>query len=220
MKVFVLENKKQFSEKASEIVSKLIKGNPKSILGLATGKTMIPFYKNLTKNKLDFSKVKTFNLDEYVNVKYKNSFHYFMDKHFFSKINISKENIYFPNSKTKKTPKRDLQILGIGRNGHIGFNEPGSKRDSSIRKVKLARKTLIANKLFGERYAYTFGIKEIMNSKKIILLAFGKEKSEAIAKALHGKISEEVPASLLRKHQDVTFILDEKAASKLKNKKT
>ncbi len=220
MKILILKDKKQVSEKASEIVSKLIGKNPELVLGLATGNTMIPFYKNLVKNKLDFSKIKTFNLDEYVDVKYKKSFHYFMDKHFFSKINISKKNIHFPDSKTKKIPKTDIQILGIGKNGHIGFNEPGSKKNSSIRKVKLARNTLIANKLFGERHAYTLGIKEIMSSKKIILLAFGKKKAEAISKALEEKITEKVPASFLRKHKDVTFILDKKAASKLKNKKT
>lgn len=229
MKIIVLENKRQVSEKAAKIVSDLINKNQNSILGLATGKTMIPFYKNLTKKKLDFSKVKTFNLDEYVglNSGNKKSFHYFMNKHFFNKINISKKNIHFPTSNFQKYEKEikkekiDLQILGIGRNGHIGFNEPGSSVKSSTRKIKLSKETTSINRFFGRssKYAFTMGIKTIMSSKKIVLLAFGKEKADAISKAIEGKIISKVPASFLRKHKDVTFILDKKAAKKLKNKK-
>ena len=230
MKVIILKDKKQVSSKVEKIVSDLVKKNPSVVLGLATGKTMIPLYKNLIKLNLDFSKVKTFNLDEYVGLKTTNkkSFHYFMNKHLFSKININKKNIYFPEANFKKYEKEikkekiDLQILGIGRNGHIGFNEPGSSFKSITRKVKLTKSTKFVNNLFGKssEYAFTMGIKTIMSSKKIVLLAFGNKKADAISKALEEKISEEIPASILRKHKDVTFVLDEEAASKLKNKKT
>ncbi len=230
MKVIVLKSKKQVSVEAVKIVSNLVKKKPDVVLGLATGKTMLPFYKILTKQNLDFSKIKTFNLDEYLGLKKTNkkSFHYFMNKYFFNKINISKKNIHFPTSNFKKYEKEikkskiDLQILGIGENGHIGFNEPGSSSKSITRKVKLAKSTTIVNKLFGKspKQAFTVGVKTIFNSRKIILLAFGSEKADAISKAIDGKLSEEIPASILRKHKDVTFILDKKAASKLKNKKT
>ncbi len=230
MKVIILKDKKQASSKVEKIVSDLVKKNPSAVLGLATGKTMIPLYKNLIKQNLDFSKVKTFNLDEYVGLKTTNrkSFHYFMNKHLFSKININKKNIHFPGANFKKYEKEikkekiDLQILGIGRNGHIGFNEPGSSFKSITRKVRLTKNTTFVNKLFGmsPKYAFTMGIKTITSSKKIILVAFGNKKADAISKALEGKINEEIPASILRKHKDVTFVLDKDAASKLKNKKT
>ena len=230
MKLIILKDKKQVSIKAGKIVSDLIKKNPNAVLGLATGKTMIPFYKNLTKQDLDFSKIKTFNLDEYIGLKEtdKKSFRYFMNKYFFNKININKKNIHFPSYNSKKYEKEikkekiDLQILGIGRNGHIGFNEPGSSFKSVTRKVKLTKNTRFVNKLFGRSstHAFTMGIKTIMSSRKIILLAFGFAKADAIQKAIEGKLSEDVPASILRKHRNVTFILDERAASKLKNEKT
>jgi glucosamine-6-phosphate deaminase len=229
MKILVLKNKKQVSEKVADIVSNAVKKNPSSVLGLATGKTMIPVYKNLMKRDLDFSKIKTFNLDEYSGLKEtdKKSFHYFMRKYFFNKININKKNIHFPNSNFKKyeneikKEKIDLQILGIGRNGHIGFNEPDSSFKSITRKVKLTKNTRFVNKLFGKssEAAFTMGIKTIRGSKKIVLVAFGSKKAEIIAKTIEGKITEKVPASILRKHKDVTFILDEKVASKLKHKK-
>jgi glucosamine-6-phosphate deaminase len=212
MKLLIFKNKRGAVKRTADIISNQIKKKPNCVLGLATGKTMVPLYKELIKRKLDFSKVKTFNLDEYTG---KRIMHYFMDKYFFRKINIKKENIHFPDSKTKKITRIDLQILGIGRNGHIGFNEPGSSFNSKLRKVKLSKETKKANKI-KFNYAYTLGIKDIMNSKKIILLAFGKGKADIIKKTLEGEITEKVPASFLRKHKNATLILEKEAAIKLR----
>jgi glucosamine-6-phosphate deaminase len=150
-----------------------------------------------------------------------------MNKYFFNHVNINKKNIHFPGpnfeqyeKEIKKSGGIDLQILGVGHNGHIGFNEPGSSFHSKTRKIKLRGDTRKFN--FSRlskntpKNAFTMGIKTIMNSKKIILLAFGKEKAEAIAKTLDGKITTKVPASILRKHKNVIFIIDKKAAGKLK----
>lgn len=224
MNVIIVKNKDEGVKKASSIISKEIKNNPKLVLGLATGSTMIPLYTELRGRNLDFSNVTTINLDEYLGLKEndKNSYHYFMKKYFFNYININKKNIFFPNPQIKKLPKINLQVLGIGVNGHIGFNEPGSKINSKLRKVKLSENTRrINSRFFGllekvPKYAYTLGIKEIMQSNKIILLAFGRNKSEVIRKTVKDKISNEVPASLLRKHKNVTLIIDKSAARKLK----
>ena len=216
MKLIILKNKEDIAKKASKIIINEIKRKPALVLGLATGKTMIPLYKELVKEykrrKVDFSKVKTFNLDEYADKK--QVYHKYMNKNLFSKVNIKKENIYFPlangakgaeyDTEIKKARGIDLQILGIGKNTHIGFNEPNSSFKSKTRKIKINNKE-----------AYTAGISTIMKSKKIILLAFGKEKSEAIKKTLKNKVSEQVPASVLRKHKNVLVIVDEKAGKKV-----
>jgi glucosamine-6-phosphate deaminase len=212
MKV-IIEDKKRAVEIAVLIIEKLIQKKPNAVLGLATGKTMIPFYKELVshykKGKINFSKIKTFNLDEYVG---NNKFHDYMKKNLFSKINIKKENTHFPSSKIKTYEKEirkaggiDLCLLGIGENAHIAFNEPSSPFNSETGKVITSDK----------KRAYTMGIKTILNSKKIILLAWGKEKAKAVHDSLKKKISERVPASALRKHKDATFILDKPASSKL-----
>ena len=228
MKVLILKNKTDIAKKVSDIFSKVIKKKLKCALGLASGKTMIPIYKELVKRykkgKIDFSKTTTFNLDEYANINKNDgkSLHYFMNKHLFSKININKKNVNFPDSNLKnyeeEIKKRaiDLQLLGIGKNGHIGFNEPGSSFSSTTRKVKLSEGTKRANKISID-YAYTMGIKTIMKSKKIILIAIGKEKADAVARSVNGMVTEEIPASILRMHKNAIFILDKKAASKLKN---
>lgn len=235
MKIIIAKSKKESIKKVVSIISSTIKKKPTSVLGLATGKTTVPLYKELVKkykkNKINFSKVSTFNLDEYSNLSEndKKSFHYFMNKYFFNHVNINKKNIHFPDSNFKKYEKMifasggiDLQILGIGHNGHIGFNEPGSSFQSKVRKIKLSKDTKKFNSKFFRqsknvpKHAFTMGIKTIMNSKKIILLAFGKEKAEAIAKTIDGKITTKVPASILRKHKNVLLIIDKKAARKLK----
>jgi len=209
----VVESKKEAIKRTALILQKFLKKKPNAVLGLATGKTMIPLYKELAslgrKGKIDFSKAETFNLDEYAN---KKTFHNYMNSNFFNKINVSRKKIHFPSAngknyehEIKKSGGIDLCFLGIGTNGHIAFNEPGSSFASITRKVITSDK----------KSAYTMGIKTIMNSKKIMLLAFGKEKADAVAKAVKGKISEEIPASILRKHRDATFILDKSAAGKL-----
>lgn len=218
MKV-IITSKKEAVKKAASILLEVVKRKQNAVLGLATGSTMIPLYKELVKlykkGEIDFSKVRTFNLDEYADSSpgNKKSFHYYMDKHLFSKVNIKKEYIHFPSSngikyekQIKKSGGIDLCLLGLGKNAHIAFNEPGSSFQSTTRKVKVAS---------DKREAYSMGIKTIMSSKKIVLIAFGAKKANVVAKSLRGKISEDVPASILRKHKDTTFILDKKAAGKL-----
>ncbi len=214
MKIIIAKNKKEAVKKAVSIVKRLIDKKPDVVLGLATGSTMISLYKELArlykKGEIDFSKIRTFNLDEYVNNK---EFHSYMNKYLFSKVNINKQNIHFPqvtgkayDKEIKKSGNIDLCILGIGKNAHIAFNEPGSSFQSTTRKVKIVSE---------KKEGYSMGIKTIMNSRKIILLAFGAEKAGAVAKSLKEKISEDIPASILRKHKDATFILDKEAASLL-----
>jgi len=182
------------------------------------------------KEKIDFSKVKTFNVDDYLGLspKNKSSYTYYMNKHFFSKVNIRQENTFMPDKNIKNFGKLikkaggiDLQLLGIGINGHIGYNEPGSQINSKDRKVKLSKSTRRVNlkwfKSISEepKYAVTMGISTILKSRKIILLADGKKKANAISKAIESPISGKTPASFLRKHKNCYFFLDKKAASKL-----
>lgn len=212
MKV-VIEDKKRAVEIAVLIIEKLIQKKPNAVLGLATGKTMIPLYKELVshykKEKIDFSKVRTFNLDEYAE---NNDFHDYMKENLFNKVNIQKENTHFPSFNTENYEKEikkargiDLCLLGIGENAHIAFNEPDSPFNSKTRMV------ITSNR----KKAYTMGIKTIMSSRKIILLAWGRNKAKAVYDSLKDTITEKIPASVLRKHKDVTFILDKSASSKL-----
>jgi len=237
MKLLVFKTKKEAVKKAADILCKLVGKKPDAVLGLATGGTMIPFYRELVKlyrkGKIDFSKVKTFNIDEFAGLKQRdrNSYHYYMNKYLFSKVNIQKSKIHFPSAsgneydkQIKKAHGLDLCMLGIGENGHIAFNEPGSSFKSSTRKIKLTENTRQVDSRFFKslsdvpRAAYTAGIKTILNSKKIILLAFGPKKADAIAKTVRGKISEAVPASALHKHKDASVIIDSRAAARLQNK--
>ena len=234
MKLLVFKSKKEAVRKACSEVQNLISRKPNAVLGLATGGTMVPFYKELVKlckkGKIDLTKVTTFNLDEYAGLNHsdKNSYHYYMNKNFFSKVGITKSKTNFPSvsgsdydKKIKRAGGLDLCMLGIGRNGHIAFNEPGSSFKSRTRKVELTGDTIKANSRYFKtvsrvpREAYTMGIATIMNSKKIILLAFGEKKSSAIARVMKGKVSESVPASILRRHKDATLIANSRAASQL-----
>ncbi len=241
MKIIIIKNKNDVGIKAAELVINEIKKKPDLVLGLATGRTMIPFYRNLVKlirrNKIDTNNLVTFNLDEYVglNERNKGSLRYFMEKNFFSKVNLKKKNINFLNGKARNILREcrkyekeimkaggvDLQILGIGRNGHIGFNESLSSFKSRTRNVllnKMTRKDNVA--FFGSlkkvpQRALTMGIATIMKARRIILLASGKQKAKAVALALKGKINEKIPASILQRHKDVKFILDAGAAENL-----
>lgn len=226
------------SAKAAELVAKQIQKKKNSVLGLATGNTPLGMYKNLVKRhkkgEISFKKTATFNLDEYAGLSEddKNSYHYYMRENLFKHIDITQKNIFILNGAAKNFKKEcgnfekmikekkgiDLQILGIGLNDHIGFNEPGSSFNSKTRAVNLTMATRKANgKYFSgvnkvpER-ALTMGLATITRAKKIILLASGKEKAEIIAKAFAGKIRRTVPASILRKHPDVIVILDKEAA--------
>jgi len=241
MRIIIVENYEEMSKKAATMVASQTILKPDSILGLATGDTPTGMYQELIKlyknKEIDFSETKTFNLDEYYGINKENnqSYYYYMMNNFFEHININKENINMPNGIAENIDKEckayeerisqaggiDIQVLGIGGNGHIGFNEPGVNFEAETHLVDLDEKTIEANSRFFESIeevptkAVSMGIKTIMHSKKIILLASGIAKAEAIANAVNGKISSEVPASILQLHKDVTIIVDKEAASKL-----
>lgn len=241
MNIIVVDNYENMSRKAAIIIASQIISKPNSILGLATGSTPLGMYKELIKmyenKELDFSKVKTFNLDEYYGLdeKHVQSYHFYMNDNFFKYINIKRENIKIPNGMCKNIDEEcesydksiveaggiDIQVLGIGSNGHIGFNEPDDSFNARTHLVTLNEKTIRDNSRFFKSIdkvptkAISMGIKSIMMSRKIILLANGEEKAEAISKSIEGNITSKVPGSILQLHNDVTFILDKKAAKRL-----
>jgi glucosamine-6-phosphate deaminase len=214
------------------------------VLGLATGKTPLGFYEKLIrlyhKKEMDFSEVVAFNLDEYVGLEeaHPQSFAYYMDQHLFRHVNFRKENIFRLSGRPSDIDEHcrayerkirdfggiDIQILGIGKNGHIAFNEPGSSLSSRTRLKILTRETVLANRPFFQdkkelpRFCLTMGIGTILETKMILLLASGKNKAEIIARAVEGPVTASVPASALQLHNRAKFIIDEKAASALGNK--
>lgn len=232
MKIIRAKNYNELSEKAAKIIIKKIRKKPTLTLGLASGKSTKELYKILTKEKLDLSKIKTFNLDEYYPIKKtdKRSFNYFMFKNLFNKTNVDKSNINFLDPETKNVKKEcenyekkikrnpiDIQILGVGTNGHIAFNEPGSSPNSKTRLVHLSKETIQSNyKPFKSqnrmpKKALTVGIKTILSSKEIILLASGRKKAQAIESLLKGNKTS--PVSFLKNHKNLTLIIDKKAGS-------
>ena len=240
MRVIVTNSYDEMSTEAAKIVAGQIYLKPDSVLGLATGSTPLSMYKKLIAVHemigLDFSQVTTFNLDEYIDGSDNpQSYHYFMHHNFFDFINIKPENIYIPDGMAKDIVaegKRydalieakggiDLQILGIGQNAHIGFNEPDIKFEATTHKVRLDEETIQANSRFFQteeevpRYAISMGIKTIMLAKKVVLLANGRNKAEAIYNTVCGSISPSAPASILQLHRDATVIVDKEAASLL-----
>jgi glucosamine-6-phosphate deaminase len=241
MKVIVCDDYEAVSQKAAEIFADRIKAKPDIVLGLATGGTPERLYALLAeKNKaseLDFSGVKTFNLDEYAGVEasHDQSYRYFMNDKLFNSINIQMENTNVLNGvaddlaaecasyedRIKAAGGVDLQLLGIGSNGHIAFNEPGSAKDSRTRVVDLKESTIEDNARFFAsadevpRQALSMGMASIMDAKEIVLIANKESKADAIAKSLEGPVTEEVPASILQEHPNVTIIIDKDAASKL-----
>lgn len=237
MKIEILKNYDAVSDRAAEIVGAAVKADPEITLGLPTGETPIGLYDRLTeayrKGELDFSGVTTFNLDEYYPIDPENeqSYRYFMNKHLFSRINIPIESTHVPCGNasdpeeaalTYETMIReqggvDLQVLGIGRNGHIGFNEPGGAFDTPTHVVTLTESTIEANaRLFHSadevpRRALTMGIGTILSAKKILILITGKEKHDALKALLAGNETPDCPASALHRHPDVTLLADESA---------
>jgi len=233
MRIINCNDYEEMSQKAAELVKSQILMKPNCVLGLATGSTPIGMYKKLAEMKLDFSDVTTFNLDEYYPIAQENSQSYytFMRENLYDKVNLKKENIFIPNGETKDASREcenyekaieekggiDLQILGIGQNGHIGFNEPGENLESLTHVVDLAESTIDANARFFEKrkqvpnQALTMGIATIMKARKIILMASGKNKAEAIGAVLAGKINTQIPATILCAHPDVTIICDKGA---------
>jgi len=241
MKIIITKDYQELTERASQIVISLMEKNPQAILGLATGSTPLGLYARLVekykKQVISFSQIKTFNLDEYCNIPklHPQSYYYYMHWHLFNHIDIKPENINIPKSggddydvlcqdynEKLKENIIDLQILGIGNNGHIGFNEPGTPFDKETHIVELADATRQANKRFFNsieevpQYAITMGINNIMQAKKILLLASGLAKADIMKEVIFGGVTEEVPASILKTHSDVTIIIDNEAASKLK----
>ncbi len=241
MRILITENYEQLSIEAAKIVAGQIYLKPASVLGLATGSTPLKMYENLIAVHktigLDFSQVTTFNLDEYIGLSADNpqSYHYFMYENFFKQINIRRENIFIPDGTAEDIFAEsknydalieskggiDLQILGIGQNAHIGFNEPDIKFEATTHKVKLDDETISANSRFFKnvdevpKFAISMGIKNIMLARRVVLLANGKNKAAAVYKALCGSVTPEAPASILQLHQDATFILDKEAAADL-----
>ncbi|EGP2701380.1 glucosamine-6-phosphate deaminase [Listeria monocytogenes] len=234
MQLITTENKLAGSKKALEIIEKGITSGEVNTLGLATGSTPETLYAELVKSDVDTKNVTTTNLDEYVGLAASdpNSYHYYMNDLLFSQ-KAFKES-FLPNGEATDAEAEcaryeeilsehpiDIQVLGIGTNGHIGFNEPGTSFDSLTHKVVLTDSTREANKRFFEReedvptHAYSMGIKSIMNAKKIILLAFGENKAQAIKETIKGPVDVNCPASVLQNHPDVTVILDNEAASLL-----
>lgn len=228
----VVGRKEIIDELASQEVINLVKENPNAILGLATGSSPIGLYENIIKdhkeNKTSYENVKTFNLDEYIGipVEHEQSYRTFMNNTVFSHLNINLENTHFPKQDDPESftdllleNPIDLQILGIGTNGHIAFNEPGTSFESTTQYVDLAESTINDNARFFDsiedvpKRAVTMGLKDIMRAKKIILLAFGENKAEAIKELAIGKISENCPATILQNHPDITVYVDEEAAS-------
>ena len=244
MRIYVGEDYKGMSRKAANIISAQIILKPDSVMGLATGSTPIGIYDQLVKwyekGDLDFSSVVSINLDEYKGLSGDNdqSYRYFMNKHLFDRINIKKENTYVPNGLEPDSKKAcqeyndiiekfggiDMQLLGLGHNGHIGFNEPGEAFEKETHCVDLTESTIKANARFFEsmddvpKQAYTMGIKNIMAAKKILLIATGEAKADALYKSLYGPITPNVPASILQLHPDVTVVADEDALKLIREK--
>jgi len=241
MKVIITKHAAEMSRKAAEIFADRIRKKPNLVLGLATGSTPERLYAELAKmnkaGEIDCSGIATFNLDEYVGLPgdHDQSYRDFMNRKLFNRINICKANTHVLNGMAfdpaeecklfelaiKGAGGIDLQLLGIGSNGHIAFNEPGSPKDSRTRVVKLTKSTIKDNSRFFKDIsevptkALSMGNGTILEAKEIVLIAHGKGKAQAISKAIEGPMTEDVPASLIQKHRRVTFIVDEEAASLL-----
>jgi glucosamine-6-phosphate deaminase len=242
MLVILKRDDEEISRQAAQLIASAVRRKPALVLGLATGSTMVGVYRHLValhkQGALDFSRVVTFNLDEYLGLPaiHPRSFHYFMHENLFAHVNVNPRNIHIPDGTIRGNFDQycvsyedairnaggiDLQLLGIGRNGHIGFNEPTSSLASRTRLKVLSQETLDDNAKFfspveeSPRCAITMGIGTILGARKILLLAAGAAKATAVAKSIEGPITCAVSASALQLHPDVTFIIDDAAASQL-----
>lgn len=240
MKVTVLKTAEEIGVAVAKIFTDEVKANPDCILGLATGASPIPTYNNIIKTHkeegISFKGVKTYNLDEYCDLPKadKNSYYTFMHEQLFNGLDILEENVHFLDGNATDTDAEcrrydneineaggiDIQLLGIGNNAHIGFNEPADSFTDGSFKVKLTDSTIEANKIYFDEnpmphYALTMGVNQIMSAKKIVLIATGPKKAEAIRNMIKGEVTPQVPASILQNHNDVEIFLDEAAASLL-----
>ena len=241
MRIYKAKDYKDMSRKAANIISAQVIMKPNCVLGLATGSTPIGTYDQLVewynKGDLDFSEVTTVNLDEYKGLPRTNdqSYYYFMHQHLFDRVNIDPERTNVPNGMEPDAEKEcgryeelirslggvDLQLLGLGHNGHIGFNEPGEAFEKETHCVDLTESTIEANKRFFAsaddvpKQAYTMGIKTIMQAKKILIVVNGENKADIVERAFFGPVTPEVPASILQLHNDVTLVGDEAALAEI-----
>lgn len=241
MKIIKAHDYADMSRKAANIISAQIIMKPNCVLGLATGGTPVGIYEQLVawynKDDLDFAEVTTINLDEYCGLprSHPESYWSFMHRHLFDHVNVAEECVHLPDGNNPDAAAEcaaydaviqsaggvDLQLLGIGHDGHIGFNEPGAAFELGTHCVNLTEATIEANKRFFAhrdevpRQAYTMGIKTIMQARKVLLAASGADKAEILYKALYGPVTPELPASILQLHPDLTVVLDEGAASML-----
>lgn len=241
MKVIITKDYEQMSKRGAEIVIEAIKAKPDLVLGLATGSTPLGMYAEMIRafraGRVDLSKISSFNLDEYCGLPpdHPQSYHYYMYLNFFAHVNIDRGNVHIPNGVAEDLEEEcrryeeairraggiDLQVLGIGINGHIGFNEPGTEFNAETHVVELTKKTIEANSRFFRdesevpRKAISMGIKTIMRSRRILLLASGSDKASAVAMAVKGPITPMLPASVIQLHPDTTVVLDKTAASLL-----
>ncbi len=239
MKIIKAKDYKDLSRKAANIISAQIIMKPNCVLGLATGSTPIGTYQQLVewynKGDLDFAEVTSVNLDEYKGLAKENkqSYYSFMHEHLFQYVNINDKRTFLPDGMELNSDKAcsdynkiittvggvDLQLLGLGHNGHIGFNEPGMAFEKETHCVNLTETTIEANKRFFEsieevpKQAYTMGIKTIMQAKKILVVVSGKDKAAIVKEAFFGPVSPSVPASILQMHNDVIIVADEAALS-------
>lgn len=233
MELVKVRNYEEMSKKASDILFDVIKENEKPVIGLATGSTPEGTYMELIKklngSDVDQNNITTFNLDEYVGLDkdHEQSYSYYMHENFFNHVSIPKENIHLLNGKAENAETEveayeqaideaglDVQLLGIGRNGHIAFNEPGTSFDSLTHVVDLTPETVEDNSRFFDNLgdvpskAFTMGLNSIMKAKKIVILIYGENKKEALNALLSGEVTENNPASILNNHGDVTIIAD------------
>ena len=241
MKLHVVKDSVEGSKKAADLIKNIIEEKNDAVLGLATGSTPIEMYKNLIEmynnGEISFKDVKTINLDEYLGLAgdHEQSYRYFMDENLFNHVDINKDNTVVPNGLAEDYDQhvadyeamidslggQDCQVLGVGVNGHIGFNEPGEKLELKTHVEDLTESTIEANKRFFEsandvpKKAISMGIGSIFKAKKILVLAFGETKADAIKALEDSKITTMIPVTLLKLHPDVTVIVDEAAASKL-----
>ena len=241
MKVIVVKNYEEASQKACEIMLDIVKSNPQANLGLATGSTPVRMYELMRedhkKNGTSYKDIKTFNLDEYFGLdqSHPQSYHYFMCHNLFNELDINMENVHVPKgqgnideecesyNKLLQENPIDIQLLGIGSNGHIGFNEPGTDFNSKTHYVDLKESTIKDNaRLFfnGDedavpKQAISMGIQNIMDAKSVVLIACGKNKENADKGMIEGPVTPELPASVLQNHKDVTVIIDKAAAALL-----
>lgn len=232
MKIQIVKNKEEGAKAAFQLIQEAINEGA-TVFGLATGSTPETLYKELRSSDIDFSDKIAINLDEYIGLDadHPQSYKTFMKKQLFNEKPFKETHI--PNSLAPEETEIeryndilekypiDVQILGIGTNAHIGFNEPGTAFDTKTQKVKLTEETIEANKRNFDsekdvpKFAYSMGIASIMAAKKVVLLAYGQNKADAIAKTVNGPVVEDVPASILQRHSDVVIIVDEEAASQL-----